>query len=141
MSRNQCPNCKTAFTPGDDLLLRRLLDKIKFKCLYNSYGCSDSHNYSNYEYHLQTCNHRLVNCEYCQQNIMHTKLEDHYNNCTKFRTKCPNCTHSYSRDSSHDRIDCISNKVTLLFEMFNFLIRGYDFVFKSSKKIELNQLN
>lgn len=141
MASNQCPNCKCTFENGDDHLLRRLLDKIKFKCLYNSYGCPEKHNYSNYEHHLQSCDQRLVNCEFCKENIKHSDLDSHYRECSKFKEKCKFCQHTYSRDEKHDRIDCLTNKVKLLFEMFNFLIRGQDFIFKSCRKVDLNQNN
>lgn len=118
-----CPNRCLYVEQEVNLIFKKLLFKIEFKCYYHLNGCKETITYEYFNKHIKncifgdfkclspgcneiknldgikdhilTCNLRLVECKFCQKNIAKKDISYHIDECSNKLTKCDFCNNSF----------------------------------------------
>jgi len=89
----KCPK-QCEYEPAEfSLLLKRLVNKIQFYCLYKTDGCQEVINYDNFYKHINSCPYAEYRCKSPNCNAKGTKkeMEDHVAVCETYERKCDIC--------------------------------------------------
>ena len=103
---NKCPLCRQEFLFGTNKKIEKLLQKLKFKCLYYEEGCPKILDYSIYFKHIDKCGFRdlLYECQIekysnkekdskkCKYKGTIKKINKHFLKCAFSEFKCPFCS-------------------------------------------------
>jgi WD40 repeat protein len=115
----KCPNQCLFIEKEKNIMLKKLLNKIEFKCLYNKKGCGVIIPYSEFvkhicscEYgnfkcaavgctvidikdnmltHIESCPYRLFQCTYCELRFARKDFYEHVDHCGNLSKECQYC--------------------------------------------------
>ena len=104
-NNDKCPLCRQEFEFGINKKVERLLQKLKFKCIYAEEGCPKILDYSIYFKHIDKCGFRdlLYECQIdkyfysekkykkCKYIGTIKKINKHFLKCVFTEYKCPFC--------------------------------------------------
>lgn len=113
---NQCPfNCQFIERKPPGILLK-LLSKLKLNCSNKLNGCHLLISYESLEKHqLEECQYRLIQCNYCLNEMLFKDLNIHLeNNCQNILLTCLKCSTIYLKKDGHIYIDCIQKQLQTL---------------------------
>ena len=103
---DKCPLCRQEFEGGINKKIEKLLEKLKFKCIYADEGCPKILDYSIYFKHIDKCGFRdlLYECQIekyfysekkykkCKYIGNIKKINKHFLKCAFIEEKCPFCS-------------------------------------------------
>ena len=103
---DKCPLCRQEFEGGINQKVEKLLQKLKFKCIYADEGCPKILDYSIYFKHIDKCGFRdlLYECQILKYNYSEKrykkckyigtlkKINKHFLKCAFTEFKCPFCS-------------------------------------------------
>ena len=94
LKQNKCPKNCTSFEKSEfSLILKRMINKIEFNCLYKSVGCKEVILYENFYDHVNSCYYASYKCVYpgCDQVGIKKVVSEHSKSCKFFIGHCQKC--------------------------------------------------
>lgn len=109
---NKCPNQCVFIQKEKNIMLKKLLNKIEFHCLYYKSGCKDIIIYSDFISHINNCDYGIFyckspNCDY--QNIKF-EIKDHVLTCAFREFLCNFCNLKFVKKNLNEHIEVCGNK-------------------------------
>jgi WD40 repeat protein len=108
---DRCPN-QCIFTEKEkNIMLKKLLNKIEFKCLYNQKGCSSIIPYSEFVKHICTCDYGNFKCAalHCDYIDIRMNIINHVDICPFRQFQCDLCDFNFPRKDLQEHIENCGN--------------------------------
>lgn len=138
----KCPNSNHSCTWTGKLSSRK--NHLENECFKEELTCKNSCGFRGYRSdmnnHNQLCMLKLVNCEYCDENIVLKDIEIHYNDhCKSFPIKCA-CGSNVPKDrlEFHVNNECPNTIMECPFRSINCCSYDFKDINKTNKSSEVN---
>ncbi|CAD8114787.1 unnamed protein product [Paramecium sonneborni] len=114
-SARSCPVCNKLKEKQGQRILKNMLNDLDVYCCYKQNGCLGILKYSDYFFHIKSCQFKQVKCEYegCNIDILLKDKNQHDNICLFKLLQCKWCSQEILRRNleQHEQNECFERKL------------------------------